>query len=96
MTGKQRKQLTKLGHELSPVVYIGKSGLSDEVVKAAGKALADHELIKIRFVDFKKSKEDISRSIAERTGSTLIRVLGNIALLYKENPDPEKRQIEVS
>lgn len=96
MTSKERKELTRLGHDLSPVVYIGKNGLTDEVTAASGKALDDHELIKIRFVDWKKSKDDISRRIAEATGAFLVRVMGNTALLYRQHPDPDKRTINLT
>jgi len=96
MNGKMRKQLTRLGHDLNPVVYIGKNGLTDEVLVAVEKALEDHELIKIRFVEWKKSKSDISAKIAAHTGANLVRVLGNIALLYRQNPDPDKRRIDIS
>lgn len=93
LTSKQRKHLTGIGHGLSPVVYIGKNGLTDEVTAAADKALEDHELVKIRFVDFKKSKDDITRDIAASTGSVVVRVLGNTALVYRRNRDPDKRVI---
>ena len=33
ITGKQRSYLKKLGHELEPVVYIGKSDMTENVIK---------------------------------------------------------------
>lgn len=92
LTSAQRKILTRHGHGISPVVYIGKYGLTDEVVAAAAKALEDHELIKIRFVEWKKSREPFSRELAQRTNSSLVRVMGNTALLFKRQEDPEKRK----
>jgi len=95
LTGKQRKELTKLGHDLSPVVYIGKNGLTDETTGALDKALNDHELVKLRFVEWKKSREEIARRIAKRTDAVLVRVIGNTALIYRQHPDPDKRDIHL-
>ena len=48
LTGKQRRHLRSLGHDLKPIVQIGKSGIDDGVVAAVDQALVDHELVKIK------------------------------------------------
>ncbi len=55
--------------------------------------LARHELIKIKFLDFKDEKRRISEEIAARTHAELVRVIGNNAILYKQNPDSEKGRV---
>ena len=38
-------------------------------------------------------KKELTLKLAEDTGATLVRIIGNIAILFKESDDPEKRRI---
>ncbi len=93
LTSSQRKKLRSLAHHLEPVVYIGKQGLTDAVVVAANRALNDHELIKVRFIEFKDEKRPLTDQLASSTGSEVAGILGHVAILYREHPDPESRKI---
>jgi RNA-binding protein len=60
----QRKYLKAQAHALKPVVMIGSQGLSEAVIKEAERALAAHELIKIRVLgDDRDVREDYLASI---------------------------------
>lgn len=91
LKGTQRKYLRGLAHGLKPVIQIGKHGVSADVVAHIDQALADHELIKIKFNEFKEDKEDLSADIARRTASELVGMIGNVAIFYRENPEREKK-----
>ena len=93
--GYQRSYLTKKSHELKPVVMIGRNGMSDSVIKAVNEAIEIHELIKVKFIDFKESRYDLAKVIAEKTDSTLVRVVGNIAIYYRMHEDKEERQYRI-
>jgi RNA-binding protein len=93
LTSKQRINLKVLAHSLDPVVQIGKNGLTEQSLTTINKALADHQLIKIKFLDYKDEKSNFSTIIEKRTGATLIDVIGNVLILFKENPDSEKHLI---
>ena len=69
LTTKQKKYLRALAHDLKPIVYIGQQGLSDAVVKDAERALSDHELIKVRFIDHKEEKKELAEKIAAHTNA---------------------------
>ncbi|MEO8703404.1 MAG: ribosome assembly RNA-binding protein YhbY [Kofleriaceae bacterium] len=89
LTGKQRRHLRGLGHELRVVVQVGKDGIDDGLVAAVDAALADHELIKIRVGDGAElDRHEVAELIASRTKSDVAQVLGNTVLLYR--PDPEE------
>jgi RNA-binding protein len=88
LNGKQRHHLRGLGHELKPIVQIGKDGIDDGVIAAVDRALADHELVKIRIGEAAAlESSDAADEIAQRTGSEVAQVLGSTLLLYRANPD---------
>jgi RNA-binding protein len=89
----QRSHLKGLSHGLKPVVQIGKNDLTEAVVQTIGRALDDHELIKVKFLSHKEERGELPRILTGRTGSELVAVIGNIAILYRMAPEPGKRQI---
>jgi len=95
LTSKQRARLSSLANGLDPVVHLGKAGAAEGVSDALDRALADHELIKLRFVDFKGERKELARELAERVGAELVRVIGHVAILYRQQPDPAKRSIKL-
>ena len=54
LTSSQCKYLRGLAHKKKPVVQVGQKGMTDALVKALDDALETHELIKIKFVDYKE------------------------------------------
>ncbi|HPW50973.1 MAG TPA: ribosome assembly RNA-binding protein YhbY [Spirochaetota bacterium] len=95
LTSRQRKELRSLAHHMDSIVKIGKQGVTDQLIKAIGTALEDHELIKVKFVDHKDEKSAMVPQIAEKCSAEIVGTIGNIIILYKENSDPEKRKIKV-
>jgi len=95
LKGSQRKYLRGEAHHLKPLVLIGAKGVTDQLLGSVNQALKDHELIKIKFGEFKEAKKEISEEIAQATKSELVGLIGNVAILYRQNPDPEKRKIKV-
>lgn len=91
----QRKYLRHVGHHLDPIVIIGKQGVTDMLVRAVTQALEAHELVKVRFNEFKDEKRALAEEIERRTGSHIAGMIGHVALFYKQNPDEEKRKIEL-
>ena len=95
LTNRQLSQLKGMGQLLEPVLKVGHAGLSDGFIASLNQALNDHELVKVKFADFKEEKKTLSPEMAERTGSRLIMRVGNVAVLYRPNADPEKRKIKL-
>ncbi|HPW69088.1 MAG: ribosome assembly RNA-binding protein YhbY [Desulfomonilia bacterium] len=93
LTGAQRKYLRGRAHGLNPVVQVGKQGITPDLIRAVNEALDSHELIKVKFVDFKEERKELAREIAERTSSEAAGLIGNVAILYRQQPDEQKRKI---
>jgi RNA-binding protein len=91
LTGKQRRYLRSLGHELKVIVQVGKDGIDEGLVGAIDQALADHELIKIKVGDGAElDRHEAAELIASKTKSEVAQVLGNTVLLYRPHPEEPK------
>jgi RNA-binding protein len=95
LKGSQRKYLRSQAHHLRPLVIIGAKGLTSQLIGSVDLALKDHELIKVKFGEFKEENKEISGQIAQATKSEVVGIIGNIVILYRQHPEPEKRKIKV-
>lgn len=88
LTGKQRRFLRALGHELRVIVQVGRGGIDDGLVAAIDQALTDHELIKIKLGEAAElDRHDAAEALAKQTRSEVAQVLGNTVLLYRAHPE---------
>lgn len=95
LKGSDRQYLRSLAHSLEPVVFVGKQGLTDSLVNAVIEALDSHELVKIKFNDRKGEKKEIAAEIAQRTDGHVVGMVGNVATLYRQHPEEEKRRVRL-
>lgn len=90
LTSKQRQFLKGRAHALSPVVRIGKSGLTAAIVQETKTALRAHELVKVRI---EAEDGDVRRSAAEQLAADacaqIVARVGKVAVLYRaRDEDP--------
>lgn len=94
LTTKQKQFLKGLAHGLSPVVRVGKGGVSAAVVGETKKALESHELIKVRIeADEGAQRRALASSLAAEAGAELAGTIGKIAILYRARE--EKPEIKL-
>jgi RNA-binding protein len=74
-------------------LQLGKQGLTPNLVASVKEVFNTNELIKIKFLDFQDEKHELAEQLAEQSGSDLVAVIGNIAILYRVHSDPERRSI---
>lgn len=88
----QKKYLRGLGHQLKPVVMIAESGLTDSVLQEFSSTIAHHELIKVSIrAGDREVRSEIIASLCASGPVELVQRIGNIALLYRANPNKKKR-----
>lgn len=89
MNNKQRAYLSSLAADMSPIMQIGKASLTPEYTAAVDEALEARELIKINVLKncFDDPKE-IAQTLAERTHSEVVRVIGRKIVLYRASKKP--------
>ncbi len=91
LTIKQKKFLKGLAHSLSPVVKIGKEGITRRVIETIENELLYHELIKVKIgnnSDVEKTRA--AQLVPERTASSLVQLIGKTIILYKANRKIQK------
>jgi len=93
--GFQKRFLRGLAHALKPVVFVGQKGFSPTLVKAMDEALDRHELVKVKFVEFKekKKKAAVIQKLEKAVKCDMVGLIGHTATFYRQQADPEKRKI---
>ena len=91
MTSKQRAYLKSLASNLNPIFQVGKSSLTPELTEAVAEAFNNNELIKIAVLkNCMDDPNEIAQTVAERTHSQVVQVIGKKIVLYKPNKDKPK------
>ena len=90
MTGKQRAMLRKMANTLDTIIYIGREGITDHVVKEVYDALEARELIKGCVQQGAPlDARDALTVLCEKTGAEPVQFIGRRFVLYRpsrENP----------
>jgi len=88
LTPKQRQFLKGIAHPLSPVVRVGRNGVTPAVVEETKKSLAAHELIKVRIdVDDSEERRKLAEFLAEESSAHVAGTVGKIAIFYREREE---------
>ena len=95
LKGFQKRYLRGLGHDLNPVILIGKAGLSPSVINAIDAALGDHELIKLRFLELREAKKEVSGEIEDAVQAEMVGMVGHTALFFRQKTDIADRKVHV-
>ncbi len=94
LTNRQLRTLKSMAQQLDPMLRIGRNGLSSAFLKSADEALAHHELVKIRFDEFKEQKKELTAQLANVTSSLVVMRVGHIVVLYRQQPDAARRVVK--
>ena len=88
MTSKQRAYLKSLANNLEPLFMVGKASITPEFNEAVSEAFNTHELIKLSVLkNCPDDPKELGITIAERTKSELVMVIGKKFVLYKPFKD---------
>ena len=85
--GMKRRVKNRLGGE-KPTIWIGKTGVSQELLKEISKQLDKKEMVKIKILKSVLGKDEakqIALRITEQTEASLVEVRGHTFMLYKRH-----------
>lgn len=92
ITSKQRAYLKGLAMTMDPILQLGKGGLTPENTASVDEALAARELIKINVLqNCLEDSRQMAETLAERTRSQVVQVIGRKIVLYREGKDDKKK-----
>jgi RNA-binding protein len=88
LTEKQKRHLRGLAHGIDPCVHIGSTGVTQTVMAELDKTLAHHQLLKVKVRAGDRDARDTAiTALVDRCGATLLTRIGNVAVLYRPNPE---------
>ncbi|MCR5481747.1 MAG: ribosome assembly RNA-binding protein YhbY [Clostridia bacterium] len=88
ITSKQRAYLRALAHDLEPTVYIGRQGLTENIIKEMETGFEVRELVKVKIQEgCELDPKETANKIAERTGAEFVQAIGRKFVLYRESSD---------
>lgn len=88
LTAGTRRRVKRKLNEEKPTIWIGKSGVSQELLKEIEKQLEKKETVKVKILKSairEKEAEEIASKIAEQTEASLVEVRGHTFMLYKRH-----------
>lgn len=85
----ERQALRGRAHRLDPVVLVGAEGLGAAVLAEIERALAAHELIKIRVMGRDRAERaQLLAQVCEATGAAPVQHIGKVLVVFREAPQP--------
>lgn len=88
LTSKQRSFLRSLGHKLEPIVFLGKGGLTENIIKEMDTNLELRELIKVKLQDgCELELKDVANEVAVTLKADVVQVIGHKFILYRESQE---------
>lgn len=95
LTGSEKRQLRALAQKLDAHLKVGRNGVSAQFIASTNEMLEQHELIKVRFTEFKDERKELAAQLAEKTDSVLVASIGHVIALYRRPADPGKSKIRL-
>ncbi len=90
LTNAKIRALKAQAQRLKATLKIGKEGITPQFLAALDETLKHHELVKVKFDEFKEQKKELTPLLAEKSGSHLVTRVGNVVVLYRPKPVEEK------
>ena len=96
LTGKQRSYLKKLAHDLEPTVFIGKSGLTENIKNELETGFESRELVKVKIQEGSELKaKETANQLADELGAEFVQAIRRKFTLYRRSHDKDKQKIEI-
>jgi putative YhbY family RNA-binding protein len=90
LTSLERARLKARAHALEPIVRIGHAGVTPALLAEVDRALAAHELIKVRIdTADRDERAAIGEAVCAGTGAAAVHRVGKILIMWRPRPQDE-------
>ena len=94
LTSKQRAYLRGLANSEPAIMQVGKSGITDNLVKTVSDALEARELIKMSVLEnCMETPKEMANALAAATNADVVGVVGRKIILYRESVNNKKIEL---
>jgi RNA-binding protein len=91
LTTAQQKFLRSHAHHLSPVVWVGASGVTEALLNELSITLDTHELIKVKLLnDDREQRQAMIEQLLAASGAEKVQNIGKVLVLYRANSKQPK------
>lgn len=95
LTSKQRSMLRSIGNDLDPIITVGKSGITDNLIEQLDQALTARELVKGRVLPHTSfDTAEIATELADKTSAEVVQVIGRNVLFYRTPNDGASKLLQ--
>jgi RNA-binding protein len=86
LSNRELRALKARAQLLKPMLKLGKDGPSPAFLKATDDALGHHELVKVKFDDFKEQRKELAPKLAAGVSARVIMQVGHVVVLFRRKP----------
>jgi RNA-binding protein len=90
LSNREVRELKARAQLIKPMLKVGKDGLSPAFLKEVDTTLKHHDLVKVKFDEFKEQKKELGPKLAEGVGANLIMQVGHVVVLFRRKPETER------
>ena len=95
ITSKQRAYLRSLAMDCPAIMQIGKSGITENLLKTVYDALEARELIKMSVLENSEyTPRECADALAEAVGADVVGVIGRKIILYRESEKHKRIELD--
>jgi RNA-binding protein len=94
LTSSARRRLRAEAHALSPVVQVGRQGLSESFVAELDRALLCHERVKVRLRGERTERAAELDEVSNRLRCAVDGTVGSVAILYRPAPNEDDAEVQ--
>ncbi len=96
LTGKQRSYLKSLAHHIDATVFIGKGGVSENIIKEMDNYLEANELMKVKLQDGSElDPRETANSLLETLNAEFVQAIGKKFTLYRQKKSRDENSIRL-
>ena len=83
ISNRELRALKARAQLLKPMLKVGKDGLSPAFTKELDTMLTHHDLVKVKFDEFKEQKKELGPKLAESVRAKIVMQVGHVVVVFR-------------